>query len=135
MEIPKILWLKNNMKSSLFNKCQFFDLPDFLTYQATKDSSRSSCSLTCKCSYVPGSGWQEEFFNQIGLEAFVQRHYSQVGKGEPLIAGMPVGEGLSKRSAEELGLVEGTRVGSALIDACVVLPNPGVIPVEESHSL
>lgn len=106
------------MKPSLFSKCQFFDLPDFLTYQATKDSSRSSCSLTCNCSYVP-SGWQEEFFNQIGLEEFVKRQYSQLGKGEPLIAGMPVGEGLSKDAAEELGLMEGTPVGSGLIDAYV----------------
>ena len=65
------------------------------------------------------SGWQEEFFNQIGLEEFVKRQYSQLGKGEPLIAGMPVGEGLSKDAAEELGLMEGTPVGSGLIDAYV----------------
>jgi ribulose kinase len=119
MVIPKILWLKKNMKPSLFSNCQFFDLPDFLTYQATKDSSRSCCSLTCNCSYVP-SGWQDEFFNQIGLEELVKRQYSQVSKGEPLLAGMPVGKGLSKGAAEELGLMEGTPVGSALIDACVI---------------
>ena len=68
---------------------------------------------------MPTSGWQKEFFNQIGLEEFVERHYSQISEGEPLIAGMPVGEGLSKRAAEELGLMEGTPVGSAIIDACV----------------
>lgn len=68
---------------------------------------------------MPNTGWQKEFFNQIGLEEFVERHYSQVGEGDPLIAGMPVGEGLSKRAAEELGLMEGTPVGSALIDAYV----------------
>lgn len=37
--------------------------------------------------------------------------------GDVLVAGLPVGRGLSKRAAEELGLVEGTPVGSALIDA------------------
>ena len=124
MEIPKILWLKNNMDPALFSKCQFFDLPDFLTYQATKDSSRSCCSLTCKCSYVPKSGWQKEFFKQIGLQELVERDYAQVGvkEGEDvLIAGMPVGNGLSKKAAEELGLTAGTPVGSALIDACVFL--------------
>jgi len=68
---------------------------------------------------VPTLGWQKEFFNQIGLEELVGRNYSQVGEGEPLIAGMPIGEGLSKKAAEELGLVEGTPVGSAIIDACV----------------
>ena len=116
MELPKILWLKNNMKPSLFSKCQFFDLPDFLTYRATNNVSRSSCSLTCKTSYVP-SGWHDEFFHQIGLDEIVENQYSQIGAGEPLIAGLPVGEGLSKEAAEELGLVEGTPVGSAIIDA------------------
>lgn len=33
-------------------------------------------------------------------------------------AGLPVGEGLSKRAAEELGLWEGCAVGSGVIDAC-----------------
>ena len=106
------------MKPSLFSKCQFFDLPDFLTYRATNNVSRSSCSLTCKTSYVP-SGWHDEFFRQIGLDELVERQYSQVGPGEPLVAGLPVGEGLSKEAAEELGLVEGTPVGSAIIDAYV----------------
>ena len=116
MEVPKILWLKNHMKPSLFSKCQFFDLPDFLTYRATNNTSRSSCSLICKTSYMP-TGWNDEFFNQIGLEELVQKQYTQVGQGEPLIAGIPVGEGLTKVAAEELGLTEGTPVGSAIIDA------------------
>jgi ribulose kinase len=34
-----------------------------------------------------------------------------------LTAGMPVGKGLTKSAAEMLGLVEGTPVGSAVIDA------------------
>jgi ribulose kinase len=55
------------------------------------------------------------------LEEFVKNQYSQVSHGEPLIAGTPVGEGLSKWAAEELGLMKGTPVGSALIDACVFL--------------
>lgn len=120
MEIPKILWLKNNMDAKLFSRCQFFDLPDFLTYQATRDSSRSCCSLTCKCSYVPTTGWQKDFFTQIGLQELVERDYAQIGirEGEDvLIARMPVGQGLSNKAAKELGLPPGTPVGSALIDA------------------
>ena len=116
MEVPKILWLKNNMKPSLFNKCQFFGLPDFLTYRATNNVSRSSCPFTYKTSYVP-SGLHDKFFRQIGLDELVEKQYSQVGASEPLIAGLPVGEGLSKEAAEELGLIEGTPVGSAIIDA------------------
>ena len=119
MEIPKTLWLKRRMKPELFARCQFFDLPDFLTYRATGNNLRSTCSLTCKCSYVPNSGWQPDFFQKIGLEDFVQNNYKQLGgvDGQIATAGLPVGNGLSKKAAEELGLVEGTPVGSAVIDA------------------
>ncbi|GAA6056062.1 hypothetical protein JCM3770_007006 [Rhodotorula araucariae] len=127
MEVPKMLWLKNNMPSELFSSCMFFDLPDWLTYRATDDLARSNCSLACKCSYVPpgvdgSKGWNAEFFEQIGLGAFVKNDFIQVGgipgkNGLILTAGQPVGAGLSKRAAEELGLKEGTAVGSAVIDA------------------
>ncbi|KAK2462324.1 hypothetical protein APHAL10511_005630 [Amanita phalloides] len=118
MACPKILWLKKRMDPDLFSRCQFFDLPDFLTFRATSDDTRSSCSLTCKCSYIPDQGWREDFFRGIGLGSFVERDYQPIGAhGKVLTAGMPVGRGLCKRAAEELGLVEGTPVGSALIDA------------------
>jgi ribulose kinase len=120
MEIPKILWLKNNMPPERFSKCQFFDLPDFLTYKATQDASRSTCSLTCKCSYVPIFGWQKEFLHKIGLGELVDREFAAIGArktADLLYAGMPVGQGLTKKAAEEMGLVEGTPVGSAIVDA------------------
>jgi FGGY-family pentulose kinase len=120
MEIPKTLWLKNHMKPELFSRCQFFDLPDFLTYRATEDSSRSSCSVTCKCSFLAHqSGWQDDFFTKIGLKDIVLGDYKQLGAagGRALTAGMPVGKGLSKKAATEFGLKEGTAVGSGLIDA------------------
>ncbi|KAI1785344.1 Pentulose kinase [Ganoderma leucocontextum] len=118
MEIPKTLWLKRNTKAELFKRCQFFDLPDFLTYRATGYNHRSCCSVACKCSFVPiKGGWQPEFFKKIGLEEFVENEFSQLGKEEVLTAGMPVGNGLSKKAAEETGLVEGTPVGSGVIDA------------------
>ncbi|GAA5977753.1 hypothetical protein JCM11641_001398 [Rhodosporidiobolus odoratus] len=127
MEVPKMLWLKNNMPASLFSQLMFFDLPDWLSYRATDDLARSNCSLACKCSYVPpgvegSKGWNDEFFEEIGLEEFVKNEFIQVGgvpgkNGLILTAGQPVGAGLSKRAAEELGLLEGTAVGSAVIDA------------------
>ncbi|KAJ7283355.1 Pentulose kinase [Mycena rebaudengoi] len=120
MEIPKILWLKTHMPPALFARCQFFDLPDFLTFRATADRTRSSCSVTCKCSFVPGSGWQDDFFRAIGLGDLVDGAYAQIGskdKKDVLTAGQPVGKGLSQRAAEELGLVAGTPVGSGVIDA------------------
>lgn len=119
MEVPKILWLKNHMTPSLFSRCQFFDLPDFLTYRATNDPTRSCCSVTCKWSFVPKTGWQDNFFQTIGLGELVEGDYKQIGaaKLDVLTAGLPVGNGLSKKAAEEFGLVEGTPVGSGLIDA------------------
>ncbi|KAJ7638433.1 Pentulose kinase [Roridomyces roridus] len=116
MEIPKVLWLKQHMDPALFARCQFFDLPDFLTYRATGDVTRSCCSLTCKCSYVPNKGWQGDFFKQIGLEDLVSNDYKQIGQ-KLLAAGIPVGNGLTKQAAEELGLIAGTPVGSGVIDA------------------
>ncbi|TFK43052.1 Pentulose kinase [Crucibulum laeve] len=119
MDFPKILWLKNTMSPAHFSRCQFFDLPDYLTYRATRDSTRSRCSVTCKCSFIPESGWQANFFEKIGLGQLVTEEYRQMGgeNGNVLAAGLPVGKGLSKRAAEELCLVEGTPVGSGLIDA------------------
>ncbi|TEB29439.1 Pentulose kinase [Coprinellus micaceus] len=139
MEIPKILWLKRRMSPELFERCQFFDLPDYLTYRATGSTARSCCSLTCKCSYVsvvepkagvdgrtpPLGGWDDQFFHTIGLGELVERGYGQIGRAtsngangvEKTTAGIPVGKGLSKKAAEELGLEEGIAVGSGLIDA------------------
>jgi len=135
-EIPKILWLKHNMGPALFRKCKFFDLPDFLAYQATKDDSLQRSfperPLMCKCAYVPKSGWLKDFFKEIGLQELTERDYAQVGVREGddvLIVGMPVGKGLSQRAAEELGLVPGTPVGSALVDAYVSLSLSSKLPL------
>lgn len=49
-------------------------------------------------------------FKQVGGQP-------SLGNGTILTAGQPVGKGLSKGAAEELGLCEGTAVGSAVIDA------------------
>lgn len=59
----------------------------------------------------------------IGLDQMVDDGYKQLGgvlgQNDSLVltAGMPVGRGLSKNAAERLGLVEGTPVGSGVIDA------------------
>lgn len=120
MEVPKILWLKKCMSPELFSRCQFFDLPDYFTYKCTDNNTRSFCSTTCKCSFMPDGGWQEDFFTSIGLAELIDGgKWRQIGaaKGRVQAAGTPVGRGLTKRAAHELGLQEGTAVGSGLIDA------------------
>ncbi|PUU72171.1 hypothetical protein B9Z19DRAFT_1012454 [Tuber borchii] len=127
MEIPKVLWLKNNMPRELFNKCKFYDLADVLTHLATGKETRSYCSAVCKQGFVPvgvdGSvkGWQEDFLNDIGLPELSENDFMRMGgvhgaNGTMLSAGELAGE-LSEKAAKELGLVAGIKIGSGVIDA------------------
>ncbi|KAI9497256.1 hypothetical protein BDB00DRAFT_21601 [Zychaea mexicana] len=126
MEIPKSLWLKENLPPHKWDNIgHLMDLPDFLTFRATGSTARSTCSLTCKCSYQPkgvGHGWDESYFEAIGLGCLKEERFQRLGgidgeTGQVLCAGDPVGQGLTPKAAEELGLVAGTPVGSAVIDA------------------
>ena len=122
MEIPKILWLKHHMTPDRFERCQFFDLSDVLMYRTTGAWMCSLCSLMCKCTYVPGNGWDRAFISQIGLDYFVQNEFAALGM-DVLTAGKPVGDGLAARAAAELGLEPYTPVGSGVIDACAEFPS------------
>ncbi|OOQ85785.1 sugar kinase [Penicillium brasilianum] len=127
MEIPKVLWLKNNMPKELFDKCKFYDLSDALTHIATGNEKRSFCSVVCKQGYVPvgvdGSvkGWQEDFLNEIGLSDLTEDNFKRMGgvngvNGDYLSAGELVGT-LCEKAAAELGLPAGIAIGSGVIDA------------------
>ncbi|KAI0154373.1 Nup93/Nic96-domain-containing protein [Xylariaceae sp. FL1272] len=127
MEIPKVLWLKNNMPPELFDRCKFYDLADALTHLATGNEVRSFCSTVCKQGYVPvgvdGSvkGWQEDFYEEIGLGDLVKDDFKRMGgvdgvSGKYMSAGELVGT-LSEHAANQLGLPPGIAVGSGVIDA------------------
>lgn len=127
MEIPKVLWLKNNMPKELFNRCKFYDLTDALTHMATGSETRSFCSVICKQGFVPvgvdGSvkGWQEDFLTEIGLKDLCEDNFKRMGgvdtvNGRYLTAGELVGT-LSEKAAQEMGLPPGIAVGSGVIDA------------------
>ncbi|PWA17586.1 hypothetical protein CCH79_00011298 [Gambusia affinis] len=48
MQPPKLLWLKENLKDSCWDKAaHFFDLPDFLSWKATGSTTRSAPSALC----------------------------------------------------------------------------------------
>jgi FGGY-family pentulose kinase len=85
MEMPKVLWLKNNMPKAVFDRCKFYDLADALTHLATDKETRSFCSAVCKQGYVPvgidGSvkGWQEDFYEEIGLGELAMEDFKRVG--------------------------------------------------------
>ncbi|KAG5354716.1 putative sugar kinase [Yarrowia sp. B02] len=128
MEIPKILWLKDNMPEDVFAKCKFYDLPDYLTHQATGQETRSFCSITCKQGFEPvgvdnsTEGWNRDFLTAIGLPELVEDDFAKLGgsfkeHGKNILsAGDAIGP-LSEESAKELGLTTATIVGSAVIDA------------------
>ncbi|EPE96684.1 FGGY-family carbohydrate kinase [Rhizobium grahamii] len=117
METPKLLWLKENRPQVFDAAWQFFDLADFLTWRATGDLSRSTCTVTCKWTYLAHENrWDPSYFQQIGLGSLAEEGFSRIGQAivEP---GTALGNGLTPKAAEELGLVPGTAVAAGLIDA------------------
>ncbi|MBY3594951.1 FGGY-family carbohydrate kinase [Rhizobium bangladeshense] len=117
METPKLLWLKENRRDVFDAAWQFFDLADFLTWRATGDLSRSTCTVTCKWTYLAHEKrWDSSYFHQIGLGVLVDEGFARIGTSivEP---GSSLGKGLTDAAAEELGLVPGTAVAAGLIDA------------------
>lgn len=117
METPKLLWLRENRPQVFDAAWQFFDLADFLTWRATGDLARSTCTVTCKWTYLAHEKrWDPSYFQQIGLGVLADEDFARIGQTvvEP---GTPVGSGLNERAAEELGMPAGTPVGAGMIDA------------------
>ncbi|XP_045060263.2 FGGY carbohydrate kinase domain-containing protein isoform X3 [Desmodus rotundus] len=80
MQAPKLLWLKENLRETCWDKAgHFFDLPDFLSWKATGVTARSLCSLVCKWTYSAEKGWDDSFWKMIGLEDLVADNYSKIG--------------------------------------------------------
>ncbi|KAM8999278.1 FGGY carbohydrate kinase domain-containing protein [Sarcophilus harrisii] len=117
MQPPKLLWLKENLRESCWDKAgHFFDLPDFLSWKATGITARSLCSLVCKWTYSADSGWDDSFWKMINLEDFVADNYCKIGT-QVLSPGDSLGKGLTPEAAKELGLPAGIAVAASLIDA------------------
>nr|XP_056700212.1 FGGY carbohydrate kinase domain-containing protein isoform X1 [Euleptes europaea] len=117
MQPPKLLWLKENLRESCWERAGcFFDLPDFLSWKATGVTARSLCTLVCKWTYSSEKGWDHSFWSMIGLEDVVADKYTKIGN-EVLPPGAPVGNGLSPDAANDLGLPSGIAVAASLIDA------------------
>jgi FGGY-family pentulose kinase len=121
METPKLLWLKENYPDTWKSAVHFFDLPDYLTYRATGDATRSLCSTVCKWTYMgqkgeKGEGWDVSYFRKIGLGDLAAENFRRIGTSiRPM--GEPIGQGLSKQAAVDFDLRPGTPVGVSIIDA------------------
>ncbi|TWG89471.1 D-ribulokinase [Mesorhizobium sp. J18] len=117
METPKLLWLKENRPEVYHAAWQFFDLADFLGWRATGDLARSTCTVTCKWTYLAHeSRWDPGYFHMIGLGDLAEREFAPIGQ-RIVPPGTPLGKGLSAVAAAELGLPAGMPVGAGLIDA------------------
>ncbi|WP_421594495.1 FGGY-family carbohydrate kinase [Shinella sp. M27] len=117
METPKLLWLKENRPKVFDAAWQFFDLADFLTWRATGNLARSTCTVTCKWTYLAHEKrWDPTYFHGIGLGVLADEDFARIGQHvvEP---GTPLGRGLTGTAAAELGLVAGIPVGAGMIDA------------------
>lgn len=120
MQTPKLLWIKEHLPRTWQRARHFLDLPDYLTYRATGDETRSLCTTVCKWTYLghaDGSGaWDDSFFREVGLGDLVDEGYRRIGQRvRPM--GEPIGSGLHEEAAEDLGLNAGTPVGVSAIDA------------------
>jgi D-ribulokinase len=117
METPKLLWLLENRPAVFDAAWQFFDLTDFLTWRATGDLSRSTCTVTCKWTYLAHERrWDESYFRSVGLGVLADEGFARIGQSV-VDAGTPLGSGLSAQAAAELGLRVGTPVATGVIDA------------------
>jgi D-ribulokinase len=117
METPKLLWLKENLRSTYEAASHFFDLADFLTWKASGSLQRSACTTTCKWTYLAHeTRWDESFFIEIGLEDLTADSFARIGS-EVVLPGTPLANGLTSSAAAELGLPVGASVPAGLIDA------------------
>lgn len=117
METPKLLWLKENRPDVFAKAWQFFDLTDFLTWRATGDLTRSVCTVTCKWTYLAHEKkWDASYFQTVGLQELADEEFTRIGTSIAA-PGTPLGSGLTKEAAAEMGLPVGIAVGTGLIDA------------------
>lgn len=117
METPKLLWLREHRPAVFDAAWQFFDLTDFLTWRASGDLARSTCTVTCKWTYLAHEQrWDESYFRAVGLDVLADEGFARIGQRvvEP---GTPLGHGLTAQAAAELGLRAGTPVAAGVIDA------------------
>ncbi|MBR0928431.1 FGGY-family carbohydrate kinase [Bradyrhizobium diazoefficiens] len=117
MEMPKLLWLAENMPETFSRAWQFMDLTDFLTWRATGSLSRSICTVTCKWTYLGHENrWDDKFFHKVGLGVLADEQFRRIGT-EIVPGGTRLAAGLTAEAAADLGLAIGTPVAAGLIDA------------------
>lgn len=117
METPKLLWLLEHKPDVFAAAWQFLDLTDFLTWRASGDLARSTCTVTCKWTYLAHEQrWDESYFRSVGLGVLADESFERIGR-RVVAPGTALGGGLTASAAAELGLRAGTAVATGVIDA------------------
>ena len=117
METPKLLWLAEHRPAVFAAAHDFLDLTDFLTLAATGSRARSTCTVTCKWTYLAHEGkWDAAYFRAIGLGALADEGFARIGT-KIAAPGTKLGAGLTQDAASAFGVRAGTPVGAGLIDA------------------
>uniref|UniRef100_A0A6B2EEV8 Putative ribulose kinase n=1 Tax=Phlebotomus kandelakii TaxID=1109342 RepID=A0A6B2EEV8_9DIPT len=119
MECPKILWLKRNAPQAFWERVdKLIELPDYLTFKSTGNLARSLCSVVCKWNYDGQKHcWDRQFLDSASLSNLNGRDFISLAGDSVQSPGATVGRGLTASAAKDLGLPEGTPVGTSLIDA------------------
>jgi D-ribulokinase len=116
METPKLLWLAEHQAATFAAAWQFMDLADYLTWRATDSLVRSTCTVTCKWTYLAHEArWDASFFHAVGLGQLADGGFARIGT-DIRAPGSPIG-GLTPEAAADLGLPPGIAVATSLIDA------------------
>lgn len=117
IETPKLLWLKKHLPHSFALAAHFFDLADYLTWRASGSLARSTCTLTCKWTYLAHERrWDEGYFRAVGLDELAEENFARVGT-VVVDPGTALARGLTAQAAADFGLLPGTVVAAGLIDA------------------
>ena len=117
METPKLLWLREHRPAVFDAAWQFLDLADFLTWRASGDLARSTCTVTCKWTYLAHEErWDASYFHAVGLGVLADEGFARIGRNV-VAPGTALGRGLTPTAAAELGLPAGTAVAAGVIDA------------------
>jgi len=116
METPKLLWLLEHRPETFANAWQFMDLADYLTWRATGALARSTCTVTCKWTYLAHENrWDASYFHAVGLGQLADEGFARIGT-DIRGPGSPIGR-LSRDAAADLGLPPDIPVAASLIDA------------------
>ncbi|MGH1454872.1 MAG: FGGY-family carbohydrate kinase [Paracoccaceae bacterium] len=113
MQLPKLMWLKQQRPDLWSRLGHAMDLSDFLVSRASGAPKRSLCTMVAKWGYRADlRGWPDGFLNSIGLDDAVDRagiHHA------PALPGVRAGV-LLARSAADLGLAVDCLVAQGMVD-------------------